>query len=198
LPPSSFPSQCKHPHGLAEAVVVPNAEHAFSGNLRTGRAESELPFGLRNEEIVKRSRPALPLARNAFTNGQLIDTAQNRATRTRTTPIFALNQSGTKEQSGLWRTVRAYSRKRAVHDQESATAPQYRARKVIEGQEAARTPRIVKTMGGKHRLDEASLARARQLAGLKRVCLNGAGSLMTASEIIGSYHRLWHAQQSSA
>lgn len=38
---------------------------------------------------------------------------------------------------------------------------------VRSGQNAARTPHFVKTDGGKRSVDEASLIRARQLAGLK-------------------------------
>jgi transposase len=92
--------------------------------------------------------------------------------------------------------VWAYSRKRAVHDGITLTAQESRARQVIEGQKAARSPRFVKTAGGKRSLDEASLARARQLAGLKGYVTNIPANVMAATEIIGSYHDLWHVEQS--
>jgi hypothetical protein len=64
-------------------------------------------------------------------------------------------------------------------------------------QESARTPRFVKTAGGKPSLDEASLARGRQLTGLKGYVTNIPASIMAAGEIIGSYRNLWHVEQSS-
>jgi hypothetical protein len=42
-----------------------------------------------------------------------------------------------------------------------------RAKAVVAGEKAARTPRFVKTSNGARTLDEASLARARGLVGLK-------------------------------
>ena len=43
-------------------------------------------------------------------------------------------------------------------------------------------------------LDEASLARARSLVGLKGYVTNIPARLMDASEVISSYHELWHAR----
>jgi hypothetical protein len=54
----------------------------------------------------------------------------------------------------------------------------------------------VKTSGGKRSLDEASLTRARQLAGLKGYVTNIPATVMAAGEVIGSYHDLWHVEQS--
>jgi hypothetical protein len=82
--------------------------------------------------------------------------------------------------------VWAYSRKRAVHDNTTLTAQENRAREVIEGQKSARTPPFIKTMGGERSLDEASLARARQLAGLKGYVTNIPADFMSVSEVIGS------------
>jgi len=45
-------------------------------------------------------------------------------------------------------------------------------------------------------LDEASLARARQLSGLKGYVTNIPANTMAAGEVIGSYHDLWHVEQS--
>lgn len=90
----------------------------------------------------------------------------------------------------------AYSRKRAVRDANTLTAQENRAREVIEGQKTARIPRFVKTSGGKRSLDEASLTRARQLAGLKGYVTNIPPAVMAAGEVIGSCHELWHVEQS--
>ena len=45
-------------------------------------------------------------------------------------------------------------------------------------------------------LDEASLARARSLVGLKGYVTNIPSRLMGAGEVVSSYHELWHVEQS--
>jgi hypothetical protein len=67
---------------------------------------------------------------------------------------------------------------------------------VIAGEKTARTPRFVKNTNGQTSLDEASLARARRLVGLKGYVTNIPATLMPAGEVIGSYHDLWHVEQS--
>ena len=90
----------------------------------------------------------------------------------------------------------AYSQKRAARDGKTLTLQENRARAVIDGHKSARTPRFVKTAGGARSLDEASLARARSLVGLKGYVSNIPAHDMPASEVIGSYHDLWHVEQS--
>jgi transposase len=67
---------------------------------------------------------------------------------------------------------------------------------VVAGEKAARTPRFVKTRNGATEVDEASLTRARALVGLKGYVTNIEAALMPAGEVIGSYHDLWHVEQS--
>ena len=95
-----------------------------------------------------------------------------------------------------WRAVWAYSRKRGVRDNATLTLQENKARAVVAGEKAARTPRFVKNRNGATELDEASLARARDLVGLKGYVTNIEGELMSATEVIGSYHDLWHVEQS--
>jgi hypothetical protein len=45
-------------------------------------------------------------------------------------------------------------------------------------------------------LDEAGLARARRLGGLKGYVSNIPADLMSAHEVLSSYHDLWHVEQS--
>ena len=53
------------------------------------------------------------------------------------------------------------------------------------------------TTSGQHAsLDEASLARAQALVGLKGYVTNITAHAMPATEIIASYHDLWHVEQS--
>lgn len=66
-----------------------------------------------------------------------------------------------------WRAVCAYSANKATRDRATITAQENKARAVIAGEKAARTPRFVKMRNGNRSLDEASLSRARALVGLK-------------------------------
>ena len=45
-------------------------------------------------------------------------------------------------------------------------------------------------------VDEAALARARRMAGLKGYVSNIPAGVMGADEVIASYHELWHVEQS--
>ncbi|APX02262.1 IS1634 family transposase [Arthrobacter sp. QXT-31] len=186
-------------HQLADMVVVADAGMVSAGNLRE-LDEANLRFivGSRMTKAPTDLASHFRWHGDAFTDGQLIDTITPRTGHTkennpdlRAEPVWdpATNP-------GSWRAVWAYSRKRAVRDATTLTAQENRAREVIEGQKAARTPRFVKTAGGKRCLDEASLTRARQLAGLKGYVTNIPANVMTATEVIGSYHDLWHVEQS--
>lgn len=97
---------------------------------------------------------------------------------------------------GAWRAVWSYSAKRAARDRRTLTAQETRARAVVDGQASARTPRFVRTTNGSTVLDEASLARARAVEGLKGYVTNIPATLMPAAEVITSYHDLWHVEQS--
>ncbi len=101
-----------------------------------------------------------------------------------------------EQHPGSWRAVWAYSAKRAARDSTTLTLQENRAKAVVAGEKAARTPRFVKTTNGSRTLDEASLARARRLVGLKGYVTNIPADLMPASEVIASYHDLWHVEQS--
>ncbi|WP_110762052.1 IS1634 family transposase, partial [Mycolicibacterium peregrinum] len=49
---------------------------------------------------------------------------------------------------------------------------------------------------GQRTLDEASLARAQSLVGLKGYVTNLDSTTMTATEVIAKYHDLWHVERS--
>lgn len=138
---------------------------------------------------------------DVFTDGQLIDTITPRVattaargvndTKKRTEPVWdpALHDRS-------WRAVWAYSQKRAARDGKTLTLQENRARAVVAGEKAARTPRFVTTKHGTQSLDEASLARARRLAGLNGYVTNIPASVMPAGEVIASYHDLWQVEAS--
>ncbi|MFC7579879.1 IS1634 family transposase [Schaalia naturae] len=186
-------------HDIEDMVVVADAGMLSASNL-AALDEANLHF-IVGSRVTK---APLDLASHfrwhgdAFTDGQVIDTITPRTGRRsendealRAEPVWDPGQH-----PGSWRAVWAYSTKRAARDGKTLTLQENRARAVIAGQKAARTPRFVKTTGEARSLDEAALARARRLVGLKGYVTNIPAQLMAASEVIGSYHELWHVEQS--
>ena len=186
-------------HGLADMVVVADAGMLSSTNLRE-LDEANLRFivGSRVTKAPKDLASHFRWHGDAFTDGQVIDTITPRTghtiendPKTKAEPVW-----GRGQHPGSWRAVWAYSTKRAVRDSKTLTLQENRAKAVIAGEKAARTPRFVKTSNGANTLDEASLARARRLVGLKGYVTNIPVDLMPAGEVIASYHDLWHVEQS--
>ncbi|BCT76926.1 IS1634 family transposase [Sinomonas cyclohexanicum] len=186
-------------HGIGDMVVVADAGMLSAANL-TALEEAGLRFIVGSRAV----KAPLDLASHfrwhgdAFTDAQVIDTITPRTGRRsennellRAEPVW-----DPETHPGSWRAVWAYSAKRAVRDGKTLTLQEDRARAVIAGEKAARAPRFVKTSGDGHTLDEAALARARRLVGLKGYVTNIPAHLMPAGEVIASYHELWHVEQS--
>ena len=186
-------------HDLADMVVVADAGMLSAGNLRE-LDEANLRF-IVGSRVTK---APLDLASHfrwhgdAFTDGQIIDTITPRSGRKseNDAKVRAEPAWDPAAHPGSWRAIWAYSAKRAARDNKTLTMQENRAKAVIAGEKAARTPRFVKTSDGTRRLDEASLARARRLVGLKGYVSNISAGIMPAGELIASYHDLWHVEQS--
>jgi hypothetical protein len=138
---------------------------------------------------------------DAFTDGQVIDTITPRVATTAARHVNDVNKRAEPvwdpaAHTRSWRAVWAYSRKRAVRDAKTLTLQENRAKAVIAGEKAARSPRFVTTQNGTQTLDEASLARVRRLVGLKGYVTNIPVDVMPAAEVIASYHDLWHVEAS--
>jgi transposase len=180
-------------------VVVADAGMLSAGNL-TELDEADLRFivGSRVTKAPKDLESHFRWHGDAFTDGQVIDTITPRTghkiennPRLKAEPVW-----DRQRHPGSWRAVWAYSTKRAARDNKTLTLQENRAKQVVAGEKTARTPRFVKTRNGAAELDEASLARARRLVGLKGYVTNIPTALMPAGEVIGSYHDLWHVEQS--
>ena len=133
---------------------------------------------------------------DAFTDGQVIDTiTPRRGSNTerdksrKAEPVWA-----PETHPGSWRAVWSYSKKRVARDNQTLTAQENRARAVIAGEKRPKSTRFVTTRKGDQVLDEASIARARSLVGLKGYATNISAHLMDAGEVVSSYHELWHAR----
>ena len=135
---------------------------------------------------------------DVFTDGQIIDTVTPRHRNTRVNDIKLRTEPvwNPHHDAGAWRAIWAYSAKRARRDQKTLAAQEARARAIISGKKKAKTARFVMTRGDDRALDEASLARAQSLVGLKGYVTNVPASLMPAGEVITKYHDLWHVEKS--
>lgn len=186
-------------HGIADMVVVADAGMLSAKNL-TALEKANLRF-IVGSRVTK---APLDLASHfrwhgdAFTDGQVIDTITPRNSRTIENDVLKKAEPvwDPKEHPASWRAVWAYSTKRAVRDNTTLTLQENRAKDVIAGVKKAKATRFVKTTGNKRILDEAALTKARRLAGLKGYVTNIDAATMPASEVIGSYHDLWHVEQS--
>lgn len=189
-------------HGLTDMVVVADAGMLSSSNLRD-LDEAGLRFivGSRVTKAPKDLESHFRWHGTAFTDGQIIDTITPRdqrgtATKTSDPAKRAEPVWDPAVHTKSWRAVWSYSTKRAVRDTKTLTLQENKARAVVAGEKTARTPRFVKTRNGSTVLDEASLTRAHGLVGLKGYVTNIPLTVMPASEVIGSYHDLWHVEQS--
>jgi hypothetical protein len=186
-------------HNLADMVVVADAGMLSASNLRElDDANLRFIVGSRVTKAPADLESHFRWHGDAFTDGQVVDTITPRTghkvennPKIRAEPVWDPEQH-----TGSWRAVWAYSTKRAVRDNKTLTLQENRAKAVVAGDKAARAPRFVKTSNGSRSLDEASLARARRLAGLKGYVTNISAGIMPAGEVIGSYHDLWHVEQS--
>ena len=97
---------------------------------------------------------------------------------------------------GAWRAIWSYSAKRARRDQKTLAAQEARARAIVDGSKKAKAARFVKVRGDDRAVDEASLARAQSLVGLKGYVTNVPAAVMPATEVIAKYHALWHVEKS--
>ncbi len=186
-------------HNLADMVVVADAGMLSAHNLKE-LDEADLRFIVGSRAV----KAPLDLASHfhwhgdAFADGQLVDTitprgrhASENDRKHRAEPTWDQDKHPKS-----WRAVWAYSAKRAARDAKTLTLQENKAKAVIAGEKAARTPRFVKTSNGTKSLDEASLARARRLAGLKGYVANIPATVMPPAEVLSSYHALWQVEAS--
>lgn len=189
-------------HSVADMVVVADAGMLSAANLKE-LDEANLRFIVGS----RMTKAPIDLASHfrwhgdAFTDGQVIDTITPRVSTTRAKSVNDVKKRAEPvwdpaEHEVSWRAVWAYSAKRAARDTKTLTLQENRAKAVVAGEKAARTPRFVKKGQGAPRLDEAALARAHRLVGLKGYVTNIPASIMPAREVISSYHDLWQVETS--
>ena len=71
-----------------------------------------------------------------------------------------------------------------------------KAEKIALGEVPMRKTRFLKVTGAAKELDQATIERARRLAGLKGYVTNLPTDTMSGAEIISAYHQLWQVEAS--
>ena len=186
-------------HQVADMVVV-----ADTGMLSASNLDAIDAAGLRFIVGSRATKAPHDLAKhfhwhgNVFDDGQIIDTTTSRRgaadpqrIKSRREPVW-----DPETHPNAWRSIWQYSRKRAVRDGQTLTAQEHRAIDIIEGRKPAKKARFVTTSGQHATLDTVSLERARGLVGLKGYVTNITADVMPGTEVISSYHDLWHVEQS--
>jgi hypothetical protein len=135
---------------------------------------------------------------DAFTDKQIIDTVtpRNAKSKVNDTVLRAEPVWDPDKHSKAWRAIWAYSAKRARRDQKTLAAQEERARAIVDGERSDKSARFVKVKGSDKHLDEAALARAQSLVGLKGYVTNVPVTVMAAKEVIEKYHDLWKVEKS--
>jgi Transposase DDE domain len=188
-------------HGLADTplVVAADAGMLSAANLNALH-ELKLSFivGARTSKAPGDLESHFHWNGDAFTDGQIIDTVTPRHgnIKVNTTALRAEPVWNGQDHPGAWRAIWAYSAKRARRDQKTLAAQEARARAIVAGDKKAKSARFVKVSGDDRRFDEASLARAQSLVGLKGYVTNLPAAVMPATEVIAKYHELWHVERS--
>ena len=186
-------------HGIEDLIIVADAGMLSAANL-TALDDARLRFivGARTTRAPGDLEAHFHWHGDAFTDGQVIDTITprrgSRSERDKSRKAEPVWDPHTHP--GSWRAIWVYSSKRFTRDNHTLDAQENRARAVIAGDKRPKSTRFVTTHKGDQVHDEASLARARRLAGLKGYVTNIPSRLMDAAEVVSSYHELWHVEDS--
>nr|WP_211587080.1 hypothetical protein [Mobiluncus mulieris] len=130
-------------------------------------------------------------------DGQIIGTVTPRHANSKVNDKLLKAEPVWNESMGKsWRAVWQYSAKRARRNSITLEAQRRAAIDTVEGIKTSKNPRFVKITRSGYSFDEKSFQRAERLVGLKGYVTNIPVTLMPASEVIGSYHELWHVEQS--
>jgi hypothetical protein len=169
-------------HGVQDMVVVADAGMLSAANLN---ALEDAGFSfIVGSRITK---APYDLARhferhgNYFTDGQVLESAR---------------QMGTGKAARDRRVVYQWKFKREQHDNKAINAMIERAEKIADGRAPLKKARFLKVTGATTELDQLTIDRARQLAGLKGYVTNLPASRMDGAAVIAAYHDLWRVEQS--
>jgi hypothetical protein len=169
-------------HGVTDMVVVADAGMLSAGNLN---ALEDAGF-----DFIVGSRLAkapYDLAEHFQTHGDYFEDGQIlESTRT----------MGTGKNARERRIVYQYSFKRAKRDRRTINLQIEKAERIATGTTPLRKTRFLKVTGAEKALDQATIDRARQLAGIKGYCTSLLQDTLDGAAVIRAYHDLWQVEAS--
>lgn len=187
-------------HQVADMVVAADAGMLSADNLNELDAAG-LRFIVGSRQTKAPHDLATHFAWNGewAADGQIIDTITPKGkkrldperVKKKTEPVWSA-----EEYPHAWRVVWQYRRKRAMRDEQTLNLQRNKALAIIEGEKPAKKARFVKVTDEEKSFDESSYERAMKLSGYKGYVTNIPVDIMPAVEVIGSYHDLWHVEQS--
>jgi transposase len=169
-------------HGVPDTIVVADAGMLPAANLN---ALEDAGFGFIVGSRITRAPYDLAghFQRHGsyFTDGQVLESAR---------------QMGTGKAARVRRVVYQWKFKREQHDNKAINAMIERAEKIADGRAPLKKARFGKVTDATTELDQVTIDRARQLAGLKGYVTSLPASKMDGAAVIAAYHDLWKVEQS--
>jgi transposase len=172
----------KERHAIADMVVVADAGMLSAANLNAiedagfsfivGSRLTKAPYDLADH---------FERHGNYFTDGQVLESTRKMGTGN------AVRQR---------RVVYQWKFKRNKHDDKAINAMIERAQKIADGKAPLKKARFLKITDVTKELDQATIDRARQLAGLKGYVSNLPVTTMDGQAVIDAYHDLWRVEES--
>ncbi len=169
-------------HGVTGMVVVADAGMLSAGNLNAiedagfnfivGSRITKAPYDLADH---------FERCGDWFADGQVLESSRTM---------------GTGAGSRSRRVVYQYSSARRRRDDRAINAQIARAERIAAGKAPVSRARFLKISGADKHLDQATIDRARQLAGLKGYVTNLPVEQMPAQQLISHYHDLWQVEAS--
>ncbi|MBL0704041.1 IS1634 family transposase, partial [Sinomonas sp. JC656] len=169
-------------HGVTDMVVVADAGMLSAGNLNAledagfsfivGSRLTKAPYDLADH---------FERHGDWFQDGQVLESKRTM---------------GTGKDARERRIVYQYSFKRAKRDRRTINLMIEKAERIAAGTTPLKKARFLKVTGAEKALDQATIDRARQLAGLKGYVTSLPEATMAGSAVIGAYHDLWQVEAS--
>lgn len=169
-------------HGVRDMVVVADAGMLSAGNL-LALEEAGFSFivGSRMTKAPYDLADHFGRTGDPFTDGQVLESTR---------------VMGTGGGARSRRIVYQWRFKRHKRDERVINLQIEKAEKVAAGKTPLKRTRFLKVTGATKALDQATIDRARQLAGLKAYVTNIPIEVMSGEEVIAAYHELWRVEAS--
>ncbi|WP_454294725.1 IS1634 family transposase [Salana multivorans] len=169
-------------HGVTDMVVVADAGMLSAANLAALEdAGFKFIVGSRLTKAPYDLADHFQRHGNYFTDGQILESTR---------------VMGRGSEARERRVVYQWTFKRQKRDDRTINAQIAKAEKVASGGVPLKRTRFLKVTGATKELDEATINRARQLAGLKGYVTNLPMEMMSGAGVIAAYHDLWKVEAS--